>query len=102
VVRVISADDHTPVGITTLQIDSAVRTAEFFILIAPVARGKGLATEATALTLRWAFQYAALRVVWLKVLELAERGGRRGLPEGGISARRPPATIRLLAWSPLR
>lgn len=67
--EVIAADDHTPVGITTLQIDSAVRTAEFVILIAPEARGKGLATEATALTLRWAFQYAALRMVWLKVLE---------------------------------
>ncbi|MEV8322728.1 GNAT family protein [Kitasatospora sp. NPDC056731] len=67
--EVITADDHTPVGLTTLSIDPAVRTAEFVILIAPEARGKGLATEATALTLRWAFQYSALRMVWLKVLE---------------------------------
>ncbi|MFD9472214.1 MULTISPECIES: GNAT family N-acetyltransferase [Streptomyces] len=57
-----------------MQIDSAVRTAEFVILIAPEARGKGLATEATSLTLRWAFEYAALRMVWLKVLEANTAG----------------------------
>jgi RimJ/RimL family protein N-acetyltransferase len=67
--EVVTADDHTPVGVTTLQIDPAVRTAEYVILLAPEARGKGLATETTALTLRWAFEYAALRMVWLKVLE---------------------------------
>ncbi|MBB5937327.1 GNAT family N-acetyltransferase [Streptomyces zagrosensis] len=67
--EVITTEDLTPVGITTLQIDQAVRTAEYVILLAPEARGKGLATEATALTLRWAFEYAALRMVWLKVLE---------------------------------
>ncbi|WP_329561295.1 GNAT family protein [Streptomyces uncialis] len=66
--EVITTDDHRPVGITTLQIDGAVRTAEFVILLAPEARGQGLAPEATALTLRWAFEYAALRMVWLKVL----------------------------------
>ncbi|MFJ4768864.1 GNAT family N-acetyltransferase [Streptomyces uncialis] len=66
--EVVTADDHRPVGITTLQIDGAVRTAEFVILLAPEARGQGLAAEATALTLRWAFEYAALRMVWLKVL----------------------------------
>ncbi|WP_435243355.1 GNAT family N-acetyltransferase [Streptomyces cucumeris] len=67
--EVITTHDLTPVGVTTLQIDSAVRTAEYVILVAPEARGKGLATEATALTLQWAFEYAALRMVWLKVLE---------------------------------
>ncbi|GAA3307544.1 hypothetical protein GCM10020295_66760 [Streptomyces cinereospinus] len=67
--EVITTEERTPVGITTLQIDSAVRTAEYVILLAPEARGKGLATEATALTLRWAFEYAALRMVWLTVLE---------------------------------
>ncbi|MFD9380893.1 GNAT family N-acetyltransferase [Streptomyces sp. NPDC059999] len=72
--EIITTDDHTPVGLTTLQIDSAVRTAEFVILIAPESRGKGLATEATALTLRWAFEYAALRMVWLKVLEANAAG----------------------------
>ncbi|QDY77097.1 GNAT family N-acetyltransferase [Streptomyces qinzhouensis] len=67
--EVTTTDDHAPVGLTTLQIDGAVRTAEFVILMAPEARGRGLATEATSLTLRWAFEYAALRMVWLKVLE---------------------------------
>ena len=67
--EVIMTEERTPVGLTTLQIDSAVRTAEYVILLAPEARGQGLATEATALTLRWAFEYAALRMVWLKVLE---------------------------------
>ncbi|MER7752681.1 GNAT family protein [Kitasatospora sp. NPDC091335] len=67
--EVVTADDHTPVGITTLQIDPAVRTAEYVILLAPEARGKGFAAEATELTLRWAFEYTALRMVWLKVLE---------------------------------
>ncbi|MFE5730076.1 GNAT family N-acetyltransferase [Streptomyces sp. NPDC056528] len=72
--EVVTTDDQAPVGLTTLQIDSAVRTAEFVILIAPEARGKGLATEATSLTLRWAFEYAALRMVWLKVLEANTAG----------------------------
>lgn len=38
--EVITADDYAPVGLTTLQIDSAVRTAEFVILIAPESRGR--------------------------------------------------------------
>jgi diamine N-acetyltransferase len=67
--EVVTTADRTPVGLTSLQIDPAVRTAEYVILLAPQARGKGLATEATALTLRWAFEYAALRMIWLKVLE---------------------------------
>ncbi|MGA5701801.1 GNAT family N-acetyltransferase [Peterkaempfera bronchialis] len=84
--EVVTADDHTPVGVTTLQIDSAVRTAEYVILLAPEARGKGLATEATALPLRWAFEYAALRMLWRR-------------PDSS-----PPtstAAVRLLAWAPL-
>nr|WP_202523985.1 GNAT family protein [Kitasatospora sp. SID7827] len=67
--EVVDAADRAPLGVTTLSIDPAVRTAEFVILLAPEARGKGFATEATVLTLRWAFEYAALRMVWLKVLE---------------------------------
>lgn len=67
--EVVTVDDHVPVGVTTLQVDPAVRTAEYVILLAPEARGKGFAAEATELTLRWAFEYAALRMVWLKVLE---------------------------------
>jgi diamine N-acetyltransferase len=33
------------------------------------ARGRGLATEATLLTLDYGFHIAALRMIWLKVLE---------------------------------
>ncbi len=39
------------------------------ILLAPEARGRGLATEATRLTLDYAFHLTALAQVWLKVLE---------------------------------
>jgi diamine N-acetyltransferase len=58
-----------PVGMTILNIDHYVRTAEYTILIAPEARGNGYATDATRLTLDWAFHLASLRMVWLKVLE---------------------------------
>lgn len=61
-------NEPTPAGLTTLLIDHQVRTAEFLILLAPEARGQGLATEATALTLDYAFHLTALRMVWLKVL----------------------------------
>ncbi|MFE5900574.1 GNAT family N-acetyltransferase [Streptomyces sp. NPDC056488] len=81
--EVITTDDQAPVGLTTLQIDSAVRTAEFVILIAPEARGKGLATEATSLTLRWAFEYTALRMVWLKVL-VANTAGMTAYQKAGF------------------
>jgi len=57
------------IGITVLQINTFVRTAEFVIVLAPEARGKGCAAEATRLTLDWAFNLGALRMVWLKVLE---------------------------------
>lgn len=62
------ANEYAPVGLTTLLIDHQVRTAEFLILLAPEARGRGLATPATALTLDYAFHLTALRMVWLKVL----------------------------------
>ena len=62
-------DDTAPAGLATLLIDHQVRTAEFIILLAPAARGRRLATEATTLTLDYGFHIAALRMVWLKVLE---------------------------------
>ncbi|MFE2041099.1 GNAT family N-acetyltransferase [Streptomyces sp. NPDC059477] len=62
-------DDSTPVGTTVLEVNTYVRTAEFVIVLAPEQRGKGYATEAARPTLDWAFHLAALRVVWLKVLE---------------------------------
>ncbi|MCG7523440.1 GNAT family N-acetyltransferase [Streptomyces sp. OfavH-34-F] len=57
-----------PVGVTTLLPDDAVRTAEFVVMLAREARGRGLGTEATRLTLDYAFHVACLRMVWLKVL----------------------------------
>jgi RimJ/RimL family protein N-acetyltransferase len=58
-----------PAGLATLLIDHQVRTAEFLILLAPAARGRGLATEATQLTIDYGFRITALRMIWLKVLE---------------------------------
>jgi diamine N-acetyltransferase len=58
-----------PAGLATLLIDHQVRTAEFLILLAPQARGRGLAAEATLLTLDYGFHITALRMIWLKVLE---------------------------------
>ncbi len=67
--EVVRLEDEHPVGMTVLYRDQAVRTAEYIMLIAPEERGKGYAAEATRLTLDWAFHLAALRMVWLKVLE---------------------------------
>ncbi|TRV75608.1 GNAT family N-acetyltransferase [Streptomyces sp. 130] len=67
--EVIRLDDMAPVGVTTLQVNTFARTAEFVIVLAPEERGKGYATEATRLTLDWAFHLGALRMVHLKVLE---------------------------------
>jgi diamine N-acetyltransferase len=61
--------DTPPAGLTTLLVDHQVRTAQYLILLAPDARGRGLAAEATLLTLDYAFHLTALRMVWLKVLE---------------------------------
>ncbi|MBL1095377.1 GNAT family N-acetyltransferase [Streptomyces coffeae] len=72
--EVVRLDDMTAVGMTVLQINTFVRTAEFVIVLAPDARGKGYAAEATRLTLDWAFHLGALRMVWLKVLEPNQAG----------------------------
>lgn len=85
--EVVHTTDNKPVGITILTIDHYVRTAEYIMLIAPEARGNGFATEATQLTLDWAFHLAALRMVWLKVLEHNTAGIRAyknaGFKQGG-------------------
>ncbi|OKJ76610.1 GNAT family N-acetyltransferase [Streptomyces sp. CB02460] len=60
--------EPVPVGVTTLLPDESVRTAEFVIMLAREARGRGLGAEATRLTLDYAFHVASLRMVWLKVL----------------------------------
>jgi diamine N-acetyltransferase len=61
--------EPSPVGLSTLLVDHQVRTAEFIIVLAAAARGRGLATEATLLTLDYGFHVTALRMIWLKVLE---------------------------------
>jgi RimJ/RimL family protein N-acetyltransferase len=66
--EVITADGGTPVGTTSLNVDQSVNSAEFTLVIAPEQRGRGYATEATALTLDWAFRIASLSTVWLEVL----------------------------------
>lgn len=67
--EVLSIDGSQPAGMTVLHVDHQVRTAEYIIMLAPEARGRGYAAEATRLTLDWAFHIAAIRMVWLKVLE---------------------------------
>ncbi|MGH3797623.1 MAG: GNAT family N-acetyltransferase [Pseudonocardiaceae bacterium] len=66
----LTADDEPrPVGTTALRIDHYVRTAEYVILLGSEGRGRGLATDATRLTLDYGFHITQLRAIWLKVLE---------------------------------
>lgn len=83
--EIIRIEDNQPIGMTTLNVDHYVRTAEFIVLFAPVARGHGLAGEATRLTLDWAFHLSALRMVWLKVLE-PNTAGIRAYQRAGFTA----------------
>ncbi|WP_406453584.1 GNAT family N-acetyltransferase [Streptomyces sp. NBC_00876] len=64
----LAGDVPVPVGVSTLLPDEAVRTAEFVIMLGRHARGRGLGTEATRLTLDYGFHVANLRAIWLKVL----------------------------------
>ncbi|MGQ4515558.1 GNAT family N-acetyltransferase [Streptomyces sp. DW26H14] len=57
-----------PAGVATLLPDQAVRTAEYLVMLNPEARGRGLGSSATRLTLDYAYHVANLRMVWLKVL----------------------------------
>jgi RimJ/RimL family protein N-acetyltransferase len=58
----------TPVGTTAVLIDHHVRAGEFVIQLSPDSRGKGIGTEATRLTLDYAFHITNLRCVYLSVL----------------------------------
>jgi RimJ/RimL family protein N-acetyltransferase len=64
----LGSGEPVPAGVTTLLPDHSVRSAEFVVMLAPEARGRGLGTEATRLTLDYAFHITNLRMVWLKVL----------------------------------
>ncbi|HEX3811769.1 MAG TPA: GNAT family protein [Mycobacteriales bacterium] len=55
-----------PIGTTTLHIDSRKQIADYVIMLG-ARRGEGLGTEATRLTLDWAFNVAGLRNVKLEV-----------------------------------
>lgn len=66
--EVITTESGIPVGTTALSVDQSANSAEYTLVIAPEHRGRGYATEATALTLDWAFTIASLSVVWLEVL----------------------------------
>lgn len=83
----LTGETPTPVGTTVLYIDQAVRTAEFMIMLGSEARGRGLGTEATHLTLDYAWHVTNLRMVWLKVLEPNTAGitayRRAGFREAG-------------------
>ncbi|MFE0775723.1 GNAT family N-acetyltransferase [Streptomyces sp. NPDC058861] len=76
-------DKAVPVGVTTLLPDDSTRTAEFVIMLSKEARGRGLGTEATRLTLDYAFHVSALRMVWLKVLA-PNTGGIRAYERAGF------------------
>lgn len=72
-----------PVGSTALRIDHHVRTAEFVILLGSTGRGRGLAGEATRLTVDYGFHITQLRSIWLTVLE-QNSAGRRAYESAGF------------------
>lgn len=65
----ITAGDPVPVGMTDLVIQHRWRNAEFFILLGESGRGRGIGTEATRLTLDYAFHVTNLHNVYLTALE---------------------------------
>ncbi|MFJ4681551.1 GNAT family N-acetyltransferase [Kitasatospora sp. NPDC088783] len=81
----LTGETPVPAGVTTLLPDSAVRTAEYVVMLAPEARGKGLGTAATRLTLDYAFHITNLRMVWLKVLA-PNKAGVRAYEKAGFKA----------------
>jgi RimJ/RimL family protein N-acetyltransferase len=69
--------DWAPSGFTMLRdIDHQLGTAEFAITIAPERRDRGLGSEATRLTLDYAFTALGLHNVLLTVAEFSLRGQR--------------------------
>ncbi|APU15583.1 GNAT family N-acetyltransferase [Actinoalloteichus fjordicus] len=63
-----SGAEPAPVGTTAVLIDHHVRTGEFVIQLSAASRGRGIGTEATRLTLDYAFHITNLRCVYLAVL----------------------------------
>ncbi|MFJ1662438.1 GNAT family N-acetyltransferase [Streptomyces anthocyanicus] len=56
----------TPAGFTVLTHANDGLSAEYELLIAPEARGRGLAREATLLTVDYGLHVGALRTIWLR------------------------------------
>jgi diamine N-acetyltransferase len=79
----LTGEQPSPAGVATLLPDTAVRTAEYVVMLAPESRGKGLGTAATRLTLDYAFHITNLRMVWLKVLA-PNRAGIRAYEKAGF------------------
>lgn len=79
----LTGEQPVPTGVTTLLPDPSVRTAEYVVMLAPEARGKGLGTAATRLTLDYAFHITNLRMVWLKVLA-PNKAGIRAYEKAGF------------------
>ncbi|MDT3395785.1 GNAT family protein [Streptomyces sp. B1866] len=86
----LSAGEPVPAGVATLLPDESVRTAEYVIMLAPEARGRGLGTQATRLVLDYAFHITNLRMVWLKVLA-PNKAGVRAYEKAGF---RPVGALR--------
>lgn len=65
----LTTEQPRPIGTTAILIDHHVRTGEFFIQLgSPSDRVRGFGTEATRLTLDYAFHVTQLRCVYLAVL----------------------------------
>lgn len=96
-----TSGEPVPAGIATLLPDHAVRTAEYVIMLAPEARGRGLGTQATRLALDYAFHITNLRMVWLKVLAPNQAGIRAYEKAGFRTARQTPRS-RVLARADVR
>lgn len=90
-----------PIGTTALHgIDYRNRAAIFGIFIGEAAaRGKGYGTEATRLTLDFAFTALGLHSVMLTVAEFNLAGQR--VRAGWLPRVRPPPAMSLAGWPPL-
>jgi diamine N-acetyltransferase len=64
----LTGGEPVPAGTTAVLIDHHTRVGEFVIQLAPEHRGHGIGTEATHLTLDYAFHITALHCVHLSVL----------------------------------
>lgn len=82
--RFIIEHDGNPVGLVELvEINFIHRNAEFQIMIAPAAQGKGFATEATRKALSYAFRVLNLHKVYL-IVDTVNEGAAHIYRKGGF------------------